>query len=228
MFDLLTSSATLSSITLDETCFDIRHQKRKNMKRIVLRVEKENEICLSSSSRVSKRALKAFIIEQKEWILARNLTLNAPFSAGSDFYYLGKAFVVAHHDRALKVDEHRVLIDPERSKKQSDDFYKSAAKAYLPARVEYWSQKMDLEFGVLKFRLAKRRWGSCSSKKVITLNPYVMKLDHKMIDYVIVHELAHLRHMNHSKVFYALVEKYLPNHRSIQQEINLLSAKLNN
>ncbi len=226
MFDFLPSTAPLSCITLDEICFEIKHTKRKNMKRIVLRVEKENEIRLSSPRYVSKKALKAFIVEKKEWIIARNSSLCAPFLTESAFYYLGKALIVEHHDDALHVDEHRVLIDPKRSKKQGDDFYKSAAKGYLPSRVEYWREKMGLEFDTLKFRLAKRRWGSCSSKKVITLNPYVMKLNREMIDYVIVHELAHLTHMNHSKAFYALVEKHLPEHRYIQKEINLLSSKI--
>jgi len=198
------------------------------MKRIVLRVENQNEIRLSSSSSISSKKLHEFIYEQKEWILARNSTLHVPFASGSIFYYLGKEFVIAHHNDTFKMNDCHIFIDPEKAKKQSDDFYRSSAKAHLPSRMQYWSSKMGLEFKALNFRLAKRRWGSCSCKGIITLNPYMMKLDHEMIDYIVVHELAHLKHLNHSKEFYALVQKYIPDYRYIQKQINVYSAKITN
>jgi len=91
-----------------------------------------------------------------------------------------------------------------------DDFYKYRAKEYLTKKVEYFANIMCLEYGTLKFRKMKSRWGSCSSTKIITLNSQLMKLQKELIDYVVVHELAHLVHMNHSANFHALVENYLP------------------
>jgi len=75
-------------------------------------------------------------------------------------------------------------------------------------RVEYFSNIMKLTYSNIKFRKMKRRWGSCDSKGVITLNKKLMLTPQICIDYVIIHELAHLKHLNHSKKFHALVEKY--------------------
>ncbi len=96
------------------------------------------------------------------------------------------------------------------------------AKNYLRNRVEIYSKKMNLSFLELKFRRMKRRWGSCDSKKIITLNIYLYNTPIEQIDYVIVHELAHLVHMNHSKKFHNLVNKYFPNAKEIESNFHLL------
>ncbi|MCF6330556.1 MAG: M48 family metallopeptidase [Sulfurimonas sp.] len=96
------------------------------------------------------------------------------------------------------------------------------AKDYLRKRVEIYSKKMNLSFLELKFRRMKRRWGSCDSKKIITLNIYLYNAPIEQIDYVIVHELAHLIHMNHSKKFHNLVDEYFPNAKEIESNFYLL------
>lgn len=96
------------------------------------------------------------------------------------------------------------------------------SKDFLRDRVEYFAQEMKLDFSELKFRKMKSRWGSCSSKKVITLNSELTKLRSELIDYVVVHELSHLVHMNHSKDFHAFVESHLPNSKKFREELKLI------
>ena len=94
----------------------------------------------------------------------------------------------------------------------------------LSNRVAYFAQEMSLSYSQLKFRKMKRRWGSCSSLGVITLNKALFFVAQELVDYVIVHELAHLQHMNHSKEFHALVRQYLPKereYRKLLQQIKL-------
>jgi len=98
-------------------------------------------------------------------------------------------------------------------------FYLSQAKQYLPTRVHHFSTLMQLKFKELKFKKLKSRWGSCNSLGVITLNSELIKVKKELIDYVIVHELAHLVHMNHSKEFHTLVENYLPNSKLLRKEL---------
>lgn len=100
-----------------------------------------------------------------------------------------------------------------------DSFYKQIAVEHLTSRVSYFAQKMGLEYQELKFRKMKSRWGSCSSKKVITLNTMLMKVEKELIDYVVVHELAHLVHMNHSKAFHDLVISYLPQAKHYRKKL---------
>jgi predicted metal-dependent hydrolase len=99
------------------------------------------------------------------------------------------------------------------------------AKIFLTDKVEYFANKMGLEYSSLKFRKMKRRWGSCSSNGVITLNTYLYNTPTEQIDYVVVHELAHLVHMNHSKKFHNLVASHIPqacDHRALQKQFYLL------
>lgn len=86
-------------------------------------------------------------------------------------------------------------------------------------KVVYYSQEMDLAYEKLTFRKMKSRWGSCNSRKEITLNKQLAFVDKELVDYVVVHELAHLVHMNHSKAFHSLVEDYLPNSKGYRQEL---------
>ena len=90
---------------------------------------------------------------------------------------------------------------------------------FLQERVHHFSKVMQLEFKELRLRKMKSRWGSCSSSRVITLNSELTKVDAQLIDYVVVHELAHLVHMNHSKEFHSLVEQYLPNAKLLRKQL---------
>lgn len=100
-----------------------------------------------------------------------------------------------------------------------DDFYKKVSRDYLTQRVQYFSQVMNLNYSELKYRKMKSRWGSCNSEGVVTLNTQLIKLKKSLIDYVVVHELAHLTHMNHSREFHALVDKYLNNSNQLKKEL---------
>jgi len=100
-----------------------------------------------------------------------------------------------------------------------DNYYKEMASQYIPERVEYFSRIMGLYPINIKYRKMKRRWGSCDSKKELTFNIYLLKLSRDLIDYVIVHELSHIKHMNHSKRFHDLVSKYLVNAKELEKRI---------
>ncbi len=91
-----------------------------------------------------------------------------------------------------------------------DGIHSQKSKDILIKRVDHFAKKMGLQYSELKFRKMKSRWGSCSSTRVITLNKKLVKTPDVCVDYVIVHELAHLVHMNHSKQFHALVQVYIP------------------
>ena len=84
------------------------------------------------------------------------------------------------------------------------------ASEYIPGRVGYYAQRMGLTYGRITLRMQKTRWGSCSAKKNLNFNILLMLTPPEVIDSVIVHELCHLREMNHSARFYALVRAAYP------------------
>lgn len=88
------------------------------------------------------------------------------------------------------------------------------ARAVLPERVAYWSQRLDLHPTGVKITTAKKRYGSCNSHGGLCFSCYLMRCPEKAIDLVVVHELCHLREMNHGPAFYALLERALPDWRS--------------
>lgn len=90
---------------------------------------------------------------------------------------------------------------------------KQKAKDILPKRVEYYSNIMKLYPKTVKINLAKTRFGSCSSQNSINLSAFLMLYPMEAIDYVVVHELAHIKYKNHQKEFYNLVESYMPDYK---------------
>jgi hypothetical protein len=99
------------------------------------------------------------------------------------------------------------------------DFYKREAIKKISDRVEFWSGQMKLFPKVLKFREQKTRWGSCSSRGVINFNWRLIVFRPEIIDYVIIHELAHLQHMNHSRSFWGLVESHCQSYGILMKEL---------
>ncbi len=93
------------------------------------------------------------------------------------------------------------------------EFLRKKAKEIIPVKVEYYSNIMQLKPQCVKINSAKKRYGSCSGTNSLNFSLYLMDKDERFIDYVVVHELAHIVHHNHSKEFYKLIEQYLPDYK---------------
>lgn len=91
---------------------------------------------------------------------------------------------------------------------------KKLAKEILPIKTAYYAQKMGLKYGRITITSAKTRFGSCSSKGNISFSYRLMLYPEEAIDYVVVHELAHIVELNHSKRFYSVVERVLPDYKA--------------
>ncbi len=97
---------------------------------------------------------------------------------------------------------------------------RAAAKAYLPGRLRELSLQAGIPFtGQVRIKHNVSNWGSCSVLGNINLNLNLMRLPAELRDYVMLHELCHLRYMNHGREFHALLESVCPRHRECQREL---------
>lgn len=87
------------------------------------------------------------------------------------------------------------------------------AADYIPKRVEYFAERMQIDYGRITIRSQKTRWGSCSGKGNLNFNCLLMLTPPEIIDYVVVHELCHRKEMNHSRKFWSLVQAVLPDYK---------------
>lgn len=96
---------------------------------------------------------------------------------------------------------------------------KEVAKKIAHEKVEYFNKIYNLRFNKITIKNQKTRWGSCSQKGNLNFNYKIALLPEKMVDYIVVHELCHLREFNHSKNFWALVTKTIPDYAHIRREL---------
>ena len=204
------------------------------LKHSYLRVNADSTLSVKTPIKSTKFVYK-FLNDKSDWIKKQLLKnqKNAPLKVVlqdevllfGEIYSIDSQEVTLLRKQLLKLD----TADSLKISKAYDIFYKRSAEEYLTKRVEYFSALMRLEYTALKFRKMKSRWGSCNSKKEITLNTQLMKVQKELIDYVVVHELSHLVHMNHSKEFHFFVNSYLSNSKNLRKklkEIRLLDEIL--
>ena len=100
------------------------------------------------------------------------------------------------------------------------------AREYLPYRLEYFAKLYGYSYNKCRLSHANTRWGSCSSNRTISLNIGLMKVPEILRDYVIIHELAHLNHMNHSKAFWSEVGLHDKNYKIHEKKLKNFSPGL--
>lgn len=111
------------------------------------------------------------------------------------------------------------IIEKENKKQEKKELYtKEEFKEIIEKNANELIQETGVRPNKITIKQIKYAWGSCSSKKNITLNLELIKYSQQAIRYVILHELCHLKYMNHSKDFWDLVEKYMPNYKQIKKE----------
>ena len=127
-------------------------------------------------------------------------------------------FVAAHRDwiekhlekRYTYLAEHPPLTDAEIAA------LRAKAKEILPERVAYWASRMGVTPTGVRITSARTRFGSCSAKNSLSFSLFLMQHPPEAVDYVVVHELAHIRHKNHGPAFYSEVAKYMPDYKRRQ------------
>lgn len=134
--------------------------------------------------------------------------------------FLAKRFLATNRKM---IREKLPVKDPteQRARDYQKKLLMKKAREYLPYRLEYYAKRYGYTYDKCRLTHANTRWGSCSSRRTISLNIGLMKLPEALRDYVIIHELAHLHHMDHSKAFWAEVGEHDKNYKSHEKKLKM-------
>ena len=155
---------------------------------------------------------------------------------GSRILYLGRKYYTrVIRDKSVpraavtfNYSTFKVFLNPSCSQPQQsvndafEIFYRQKALEKIAPRVKQWSRITGFLPAGLKFRRLRKRWGSCTKNNEIIINIDAVKLPFSLIDYIVVHELCHVEHKGHGKLFWREVEKYLPGCRDLEDRISVM------
>lgn len=212
----------MTALVVDDLRFDVQRSERRRTMRLT--VDRGGELLLAVPAGCSTSEMERFVREKRLWIytrLAEKDALYRPlpkkeFVNGEGFPYLGR------HYRLLLVREQResvALVDGRLRLVRSEaangarrlrQWYIERASQWLPARVAPLAQRVGREPRRVVVRDLGFRWGSCGASERVNFHWKTMMLPPRIVDYVIVHELAHLFEPNHTPKFWARVERTMP------------------
>ena len=164
---------------------DISYQWiRSRRKTIAIQIDRNGQVILRTPYGITKRQAEKFLDEKKDWIL-KNI----------------------RQVENRKTDQ--IMISEEQRREGIE-----RAKRIFPERTAYFALRMGVDYGRITIREQKTRWGSCSSKGNLNFNWKLILAPPEVLDYVVVHELCHLKEMNHSKAFWDEVGKVMPEYET--------------
>lgn len=198
---------------LENITYDVIIQ-RKNNKNTYIRVENKT-IIVSTNYFTTKNKIKQ-ILDDNTKFLKKNLNKEQK----NGFYLMGKEYQIIY-DENINIEINNNIIKV-KNIKTLNKWYKTKITKIFEERLNHYYNKYEekIPYPKIKYRTMKTRWGVCNRKtNTITLNLNLVKYDISCLDYVIVHELSHFVHFNHSKEFWKTVEKYYPSYKTIEKKL---------
>lgn len=196
--------------------------KRSARRSIGLRIGQDG-LSITLPLRAPQADAEHAILQKLSWILPRLVARPCAeipiLRVGAPFFWLGDSALLAVGAGRTRLENgtlHVAADDEAAMPVALARFMKRRAAEYLPQRVTLWSERMGLLPSKVGLSSARRRWGSCTALGGIRLNWRLMQAPPDVIDYVVIHELAHLAELNHSPRFWSLVEAYCPNWKQMR------------
>lgn len=170
---------------------------RSGRKTVSIQV-KPNEVIIRAPLRMKEKEIEKFVEAKRNWI--------------------------EKHLKSLS-EKQKALENIEPYSDEEISSFVKKAKEIIPKKVEFYAEKIGVTYNRITIRCQRTRWGSCSSKGNLNFNCLLVLLPDEIIDSVIVHELCHRKHMNHSAKFYEEVEKVFPEYRKCHEWLNRNGSK---
>ena len=207
-------------LDIDGQLYEIVIEKKASNRNTYIRVKKDLKIYVTTNTFTTNRSIQKLIENNYDKIIKMIEVQQKKKENNEGFFYLGKKneiVYVSYWD--ISFGEEKVFLN---KNVDIDKWYKDQAKNLFLERLDYQYNKFSRRIPYPKLRIRKMTssWGVCNIKtKVLTLNLELIKRDVKYLDYVIVHELSHLIHGDHSSSFWRLVEENMPDYKKYREEM---------
>ena len=156
---------------------------RSKRKSVAIQVDENCNITVRAPLRISQKEIDKILLEKKSWL---------------------EKTIISQREKKKQIKEYS---------EEDIKLLRKKAKEVIPQKVEYYARIMQVSPSSVKINSAKKRYGSCSGTNSLNFSLFLMDKDERFIDYVVVHELAHIKHHNHSKDFYKFIERFMPDYK---------------
>ncbi len=236
----------LSFLYGDERIVFLRFDRPKASGKVQIKVHPDCRVIAAAPAAADDESVLMAVRQRARWVYQQlrefrkqneHLTPRR-YVSGESHYYLGKQYllkVIEAPDQKQGVKLLRGKLEvsvrqkqPDKVKKLLDDWYRERAREVFGRRLTAMLEQalwVD-ECPTFRTRVMQTRWGSCSPKGCLTLNPYLVKAPRECIDYVLLHELCHLAEHNHSERFYRLMNQVMPGWEPVKEKLDGMASSL--
>jgi len=202
---------------------------RSKRRTIAIHITQEAQVEVRAPYHVSRTLIDDFVRSKTAWITAKRKMMQERMQPridlreGSTLPILGQD-VVLHYmeESSISLVDQKLLLPKvlaDQPQKALTAFFRETMRMLITARAKWYAAQMGVTYTALRINSASTRWGSCSGKNSLNFSWRLIFADLPEIDYVVVHELAHLKHHDHSPEFWRIVEGILPDYKSRRQAL---------
>lgn len=216
----------MTTLSIDHLRFDVLPSPRRRT--LEMTIERDGRLTLRAPDGTDERVLRAFVQEKRFWLyrkLAEKKARQRPvaqkeYVSGEGFHYLGRSYrllLVGEQDVPMKLDAGRFRLrrsEVPHGRQHIIAWYIAHATRWLRRRVERYAHRVGVVPSGVEVRDLGYRWGSCGRRGGLNFNWATIMLPPSIADYVVVHELVHLKEPNHTPEFWRRVERVLPDYEA--------------
>lgn len=223
-----------------EITFTLRYQPSRVVPRVAIHVEPDGSVQVDAPSAASMAEVLAAVKKRSRWICQHVNAAKArlahvlprDYVSGESLHYLGRRYrlkVIIDPMASVEARMRGAFItvvvpkhDTTAIRSALDSWYRKRARDVFAQRLQVIAEPLQWvhELPFVRLQFMKRQWGSCSPSGRITLNPWLVTAPREAVDYVLLHEMCHLKHHNHSPTFYSTLDRHMPNWRKIKERLD--------
>jgi predicted metal-dependent hydrolase len=201
---------------------NISHIKKSRLKNIYISISKDKRVTVKTNKSTTKQRVLEVIDKKLAWIykhISKLDSLDQDIIDKKAIYFMDKKYIVEEYisDRVILAD--KLYIPKGMDILEAQKYLYRSNTRYIDDILQECIHTTKLTPSKVTYRYMKSRWGSCRAKNQISLNTQLVKLPKELVAYVLYHELCHIVHKNHSKEFWSLVAKYVPEYKECRDRL---------